>query len=698
MTRQYAALGKSERVLQGGTVMPNRLLQGSEAKYHAVIDTAVDAIVIIDESGRILSFNRAAERIFGYAASETLGQNVKMLMPDPDRGRHDAYLANYRRTGEAHIIGIGREVVGLRKDGSTFPLDLSIAEWRSEGERYFTGMMRDITERKTAEEQRRSDEAKYRAVIDTAVDAIVIIDEFGAVRSFNRSAEAMFGYVAADIVGKNVRMLMPEPFRGEHDHYLANYRKTGQRKIIGIGREVVGRRSDGSTFPLDLSIAEWRDQDARYFTGIMRDVSDRKAAEAELRRLNETLEQRVAERTREVEAANRRLTAQMANLQRAQTALQEAQKMEAVGQLTGGIAHDFNNLLTAIAGSLDLVYDRCEGDARSRRLIDSANRAVERGSQLTSQLLAFARKQTLRPKLARPDELLKEFWLLIDRSAGESVQAELKARPDLWAVSLDPAQFQSAILNLVVNARDAMPGGGRLVVEARNAKMRDAEMIHDMIAGEYVLVEVSDTGGGMTPEVQKRAFEPFFTTKEVGKGTGLGLSQVYGFVRQSGGFADIVSEVGHGTTVRLFLPRTEDVPARDAKPVESASALEQDRAPLATVLLVEDDPAVREMSLNILQEAGYRVLVAEVAQQALDILSRGERVDVLFTDVVMPGGMNGIELARTVAKLRPDVRLLLTTGYVGASLEMDDIEFPLLRKPYRRADVAARLQEIIAAD
>jgi two-component system, sensor histidine kinase len=314
-----------------------------EAKYRATVDTAVDAIAVIDERGIVQSFNRSAEKLFGYMAQEVVGQNVRMLMPEPHRGAHDNYLGNYRITGQAKIIGIGREVQGQRKDGSLFPLELSIAEWRADGVRYFTGIMRDITERKLAEARRQADEAKYRAIVDSAVDAIAVIDESGIVQSFNRSAEEIFRYSAAEVVGQNIRLLMPDPDRSAHDGYIANYRRTGQAKIIGIGREVRGKRKDGSLFPLELSIAEWHADGKRYFTGIMRDVTDRKQADEALHRLAETLERRVAERTAELEAANQRLTDQMEALNRAQSALQQAQKMEAIGQLTGGIAHDFNN-------------------------------------------------------------------------------------------------------------------------------------------------------------------------------------------------------------------------------------------------------------------------------------------------------------------------------------------------------------------
>jgi len=239
---------------------------------------------VLDEHGIIQSFNRAAQELFGYEPGEVMGQNVRMLMPDPDRTLHDSYLANYRTTGVPKIIGVGREVIGRGKDGSSIPLDLSIAQWTADGCRYFTGIVRDLTERKRSEEQRRADEARYRAIVDTAVDAIVVIDERGLIQSFNNAAERLFGYSAEEAIGETVNVLMPEHYESEHDRYMQNYKSTGVRKIIGKGREVSGRRKDGSLFPMELSVAEWRSEQGHYFTGIMRDISDRKIAEEETHR------------------------------------------------------------------------------------------------------------------------------------------------------------------------------------------------------------------------------------------------------------------------------------------------------------------------------------------------------------------------------------------------------------------------------
>ncbi len=671
-------------------------MQGDDAKYRAIIDTAVDAIAVIDEHGIVQSFNGAAEKIFLYPADEVVGRNVSMLMPEPDHSQHDRYIANYRTTGQAKIIGVGREVRGRRRDGSIFPLDLSIAEWRADGRRYFTGIMRDVTERKLAEAQRQTDEAKYRAIIDTAVDAIAVIDEHGVVQSFNRAAEKIFLYAADEVVGRNVSMLMPEPDLSRHDQYLADYRSTGQAKIIGVGREVQGRRRDGSIFPLDLSIAEWRAEGRRYFTGIMRDATERKLGEEALRRLTETLEQRVIERTRALELANQRLTEQMESLRRAQAALQQAQKMEAVGQLTGGIAHDFNNLLTAIAGNLDLISEATKGEQSLQPLIDTAQRAAERGTRLTAQLLAFSRQQALRPEVVDLNVLVQEFRLLVARAVGEAVEIDFRPDPVLWPSLVDPAQLQSAVLNLAVNARDAMPGGGILVIETRNIRIGEAEAaMAEASPGQHVMLAVSDAGMGMATETVARAFEPFFTTKEIGKGTGLGLSQVYGFARQSGGYATIESVLGHGTTVRVYLPRSEiAIPATIVKSPQAERPGSGE-----TILVVEDDPNVLDTVVNMLGSLGYRTIVAANGREALAILERGGTIDLLFTDIVMPGGINGFDLAREAGRQYPSLKVLLTTGYAAVHRDPEMVpttEFAILDKPFLRVDLAAKIHEVLA--
>lgn len=388
------------------------------------------------------------------------------------------------------------------------------------------------------------------------------------------------------------------------------------------------------------------------------------------------------------------------SLERQRTAIDElnqkltqSQKMEAMGQLTGGVAHDFNNLLTVILGNAEHLTERLAPHHELRTIAEGIATAAERGSDLTRSLLAFARKQPLMPKDVDIGENVAGMEPLLRRTLGEQIECEFRFGPDMWQVSVDPGQLASALVNLVLNARDAMPSGGKLTVEVRNAPLGDDDLdvVGEARPGDYVMVAVIDTGTGMTAEVARRAFEPFFTTKEVGKGTGLGLSMVYGFARQSGGAMQIRSEPGHGTTIRLFFPRLE-MPHAVAAP-----AIVRRQAPTGseTILAVEDDDMVRSYVEGELKALGYRVIVARNAPAALDILRGPEPIDLLFTDVVMPGGKLGTELAREAACLRPGLRILLTSGHAEHPINATDGSgraVHILSKPYRRLDLASMLR------
>ncbi|WP_232629964.1 PAS domain-containing hybrid sensor histidine kinase/response regulator [Methylobacterium sp. Leaf118] len=386
-------------------------------------------------------------------------------------------------------------------------------------------------------------------------------------------------------------------------------------------------------------------------------------------------------------------------------ALRQAQKMEAIGQLTGGVAHDFNNLLTVIVGGLDMMLRRPEQVDRVKRLAEAAMGAARRGEQLTQQLLAFSRRQMLRPQTLNSNRLLLDFKPLAERAAGAAVELAFDLDPALDPIRIDPAQFEAAVLNLIVNARDAMEGrdGHALIaVTSRNVRLGTADVADKGVPpGPYVVVSVSDTGSGIPPELLGRIFEPFFTTKEVGKGTGLGLSQVYGFTRSAKGFAQIASEVGRGTTVSLYFPRSTD-PAGEEAGGGPVSAIPLRRAGDGeTVLLVEDDEQVLGMAVESLEELRYRVIVARHAAEALEHLKGVERIDILFSDVVMPGGMNGSQLAAEAQGLRPGIKVLLTSGYV-ANLDDGQVigrgELPVLNKPYRRDELARSLRLVLGAE
>jgi signal transduction histidine kinase len=419
-------------------------------------------------------------------------------------------------------------------------------------------------------------------------------------------------------------------------------------------------------------------------------LEEREEAERQLRELASTLEQKIAERTRDLAAANDRLTAEIAERERAEARLVQAQKMEAIGQLTGGIAHDFNNLLTAVVGSLDLLLRRTD-DEKVRRLARNALQAAERGATLTAQLLAFSRRQRLSPVAVDANAIVSGMGDLLARSIGAQIRVETRLNPDLWRALADPTQLEVMILNLAINSRDAMPAGGRLTIETRNLSSVPSPLSAELSPGEYVAISVSDTGSGMPAHVQARAFEPFFTTKEQGKGTGLGLAQLYGFAKQSGGTARIESELGHGTTVTIYLPRTRSLAAEI--PVEIA---ETKRSRAARILVVDDDEDVRVVAAAMLEEIGFEVNAVASGEAALRALKDGG-FQLLITDLAMPG-MNGLELSRRARLIAPDTPVLFASGYADVQIFGEELsDERVLKKPYRVAEMAARIEEVLSA-
>jgi signal transduction histidine kinase/ActR/RegA family two-component response regulator len=377
--------------------------------------------------------------------------------------------------------------------------------------------------------------------------------------------------------------------------------------------------------------------------------------------------------------------------------LHQAQKMEAVGQLTGGIAHDFNNLLLVVLGNLEMLEDHIKDDPEARRFVRTSVEAVERGANLTRRLLAFARKQPLQPAPTDMTQVVRGMHALLERTLGEHVQIETVSAPAPWLAMIDPAQLENAVLNLAINARDAMPDGGKLTIETANVRLDEtyAETNPFVTPGQYVLVAVSDTGTGIPPEIVDRVFEPFFTTKETGKGTGLGLSMVYGFVKQSGGHVKIYSEPGLGTTVKLYLPRAH---AGAAERPAGAPRADIAETGTETILAVEDDPLVRAYVEAQLKSLGYSVIVAANGREALQRLDEHPEIALLFTDVVMPGGMSGGQLATEASRRRPDLKVLFTSGYTENAIIHHgklDPGVHLLNKPYRREELAKKLRRVL---
>ncbi|HEX3536046.1 MAG TPA: PAS domain S-box protein [Stellaceae bacterium] len=504
----------------------------------------------------------------------------------------------------------------------------------------------------------------FRILVQGVIDyAIFLLDPNGTIATWNQGAARLKGYAPDEIIGRHFSTFYTEEDRaaGLPQRALRTAAETGRFEHEGWRV-----RKDGTRFWASVVIDPIRDGGGELlgFAKVTRDMSEKKLAEEAL------------EETR--------------------AALAQSQKMEAVGQLTGGIAHDFNNLLTVVTNGLDLLARPLRDEAQKQRIIEGAMRAAERGAKLTQQLLAFARRQPLRPQTHDLNRLITGFEPVLRRACSESVAIEMVLVSGALPVTVDAAQFETSLLNLVVNARDAMPNGGRMRI-ATGRETLDASRVKkmsEMSPGKYVVVTVQDTGTGMSPQILDRAFEPFFTTKEVGKGSGLGLSQVYGFITQSGGHVEIDSRRGKGTTVRLYFgASTQPVQGEglsgDAEIVPSR----------ARVLVVEDDPEVLDVTVATLSHYGYEVLTARDGPSALDVLRRDDRIDILFSDIVMPNGMNGVELARRAVQLRPQIGVLLASGYPAAALSTEqggagEIDFSFIGKPYRSADLLEKLQQV----
>ncbi len=522
---------------------------------------------------------------------------------------------------------------------------------------FFLGTAQDITDRKRAEDSLRESEERFRVAFENVPVGNIIINDKGIVETFNAAAENIFGYLADEVIGQNIKMLMPVPDRNRHDGYLQNYLRTAEPKVIGIGREVTGLRKNGEEFAMHLSIGEMPVGDGRSFIGSITDLKELKGLEQKL---------------------------------------SQAQRMEAVGQLTGGVAHDFNNLMAIMINNAELLKDGVGEDEEARECIEEIIAAVDRGSSLTGRLLAFSRKTTLVPVATDVSDLIGGLHDMLQRTLGEAVEIKVVGTPDVWPARTDPHQFENALVNLAINARDAMPKGGTLTIETANVTLDRtyAEQQDEVAPGDYVTVAVNDSGTGMPPGVLEKVFDPFFTTKEVGKGSGLGLSMVYGFVKQSKGHITIYSEVDLGTTVKLYMPRSQEGAAK--------TDVEDDALDFARgserILVVEDDPGVRKGPVKILRGHGYEVAEAGNGEEAIDHLKTGRSFDLLFTDVILPGGMNGVEIGEEAKRLQPDIKVLYTTGYAKNAVAHHgrlDSGKTLVNKPYRRAELLEMVRAVL---
>ena len=620
------------------------VLESLSAKYELLVASISDyAIYMLDTGGRIISWNAGAQRINGCSEREALGTHFSRFHTQEDcrAGLPQQALATALREGRYEA-----EIWRVRKDGTRFWASVVIDPiYTHEGEHVgYANITRDITERKRTTEALRESEQSFRLLVQGVIDyAIYMLSPEGLITNWNLGAERIKGYAPEEVLGTHYRRFFTEQDRaaGVPERALEIAKREGRYESEGWRV-----RKDGTQFWAHAVIDALYDDDGELlgFAKVTRDNTAQRQAQ-------ESLEQ-------------------------ARAALFQAQKMESIGQLTGGVAHDFNNLLAVISNGVDILRT-APPEGAGARVLDSMRRAVERGAALTQQLLAFARQQPLAPRVQQLNRLVSGFEGLLRRAAGPLMRFEMDLDPQLRQASIDDARFEAALLNLVVNARDAMPDGGTLEIITRNVTLA-ASQAGELPAGDYVRVSVTDTGSGMSEEVRQRAFEPFYTTKEVGKGTGLGLSQVYGFIAQSGGAVTIDTKLGKGTSVNLYLPALEG--SLPEAPAPRGAREER-------VLIVEDDLLVMESARELFQVMGYCTVHARDAADALRALQSDAGIDVLFSDVMMPNGMSGLELAREVRRRYPGIQIILASG-----LPQAEDEFPFVGKPYRLAELARQLR------
>jgi len=607
------------------------------------------AIYMLDPSGHIASWNTGAQRFKGYQPHEILREHFSRFYTPEERD--DGLPAR----ALAHALEHGKyEAEGwrVRKDGTRFWAHVVIDPIYDE-ERNLLGyakITRDVTARKQAEDALRESEQRFRLLVQGVTDyAIYMLSPEGLVTNWNVGAERIKGYAYEEILGSHFSRFYTEEDRegGLPARALATAAREGRYEAEGWRV-----RKDGTRFWAHVIIDAIHGEEGALigFAKITRDLSEKKRTE-------EALEQ-------------------------AQLALFQSQKMESIGQLTGGIAHDFNNLLSVLASGLEVLGLSRQGGSDAKTL-DSMRRAIDRGATLTQQLLAFARQQPLQPETRSINRLISGFESVLRRAGHTGIEFEFNLDPQAGSAVVDAARFESALLNLVVNARDAMPEGGKLTLDTAQVTLQEGE-VPGLAPGSYVCTSVTDTGTGMAPETVQRAFEPFFTTKETGKGTGLGLSQVYGFIKQSGGEVVIQSTLGEGTSIAIYLPSV------------TTQGRETTHGDSETVLIVEDEPDLLDVASALFISMGYEVTTAASGQEAMNVLASRD-VDILFTDIVMPQGVNGLELAEYTRENYPNIKVMLASGYPQPALKLDQYrlgDFTFVSKPYRLSDLAKGLRSV----
>ena len=623
-------------------------LQREAGQNRRIFDTCLDLILVSDRKGVFTRVSPSSLRILGYQPEEMIGHNaLEFLCPDDlESTRNEIRLARRgrkRRNFEARF---------RHKDGHFVSMNWT-GVWSEPDMEYFS-IGRDMTARKALERRERESKTTLAAVIDASPVAIICLAPDHTVLVWSRAAEQLFGYKAEEVIGKPYK-LVPEGHEAEFRTLIARSMSGETLRDVRVRRQ----RKDGAL--VDISFEAAPMYDAGKVTAVafaLADITERNKLEQRLR---------------------------------------QSEKMDVIGQLTGGVAHDFNNMLTVITGTIDLLADGVADRPELAEIAKLISEAADRGAELTRHLLAFARKQPLQPRETNVTQMAHEAANLLRQTLGEQINIDWKLSETAWSAMVDPGQLVTAIMNLAVNARDVMPNGGKLTIETKNVFLDEtyANEHSEVMAGAYVMIAVSDTGPGIPPAIRDRVFEPFFTTKGVGKGTGLGLSMVYGFVKQSGGHIKLYSEEGLGTTFKIYLPRAGGATV-DAAEVPLAPAIGGDEI----ILVVEDDPIVRSSVTTQLRSMGYRVVTAENGHDALALIDDGVAFDLLFTDVVMPGTLDGRKLVNEVRKICPNVKVLFTSGYTQDAIVHHgrlDPDVLLLPKPYRKADLAQMIRKAIAA-
>ncbi|MCK1733159.1 PAS domain S-box protein [Bradyrhizobium sp. 138] len=629
-----------------------RALQHQLEERRQIFETSQDLIMIMDARGHIAQISPSSEAILGYRPQEMIGRSgADFIHPDHlEQSREDMRAM---RRGEHPKLADTR---CFHKNGHEVWLSW-LGNW-SEGARRFFFIGRDMTEARLAQESLRQSERLARNIVETSLDAFIQTDETSSILNWNSQAEQLFGWRRDEVLGKStIDLIVAESERDRVRAGLKQFLESEDGRSLNRRRELMCRRRDGKEFKAELSVTALKRREGLLFNVFYRDLTDKIAAEERIR---------------------------------------HAEKMEAVGQLTGGVAHDFNNILTVITGTIEILAEAVEKEPQLAAITKMIDEAAARGADLTQHLLAFARKQPLQPREIDINSLVVDTAKLLRPTLGEQIQIESVFEDENCVAIVDPNQLTTAILNLALNARDAMPGGGKLIVETGAAYLDEVyASVNDVRPGHYVLIAVSDTGTGIPANMLPRVFDPFFTSKGPGKGTGLGLSMVYGFVKQSAGHIKIYSEEGHGTTIKMYLPpgKTPTVAGEGVTPATIEGGHE-------TILVVEDDRLVRDYVLAQLHSLGYVTLQAANAAEALAIVAAGKPFDLLFTDVIMPGRMNGRQLADELMKTRPDLRVVYTSGYTENAIIHHgrlDSGVLLLAKPYRKSDLARIIRRALSS-